>query len=405
MAKFRNKYSKINNREIEIHILILPSWYPNHPNDVQGVFFREQALALKKSGFNIGVVAPQIKSLRKLFDKRKNSYKRVYEIDEGIPTYRDDIYLFVPKLDFSSYFFYKILAKRMVNDYIRKHGKPDLIHAHCAIFAGIVATEIGKDKGIPVVITEHSSGFARNLYSKFKLRLAHYAFSRANEIIAVSPKLSELLTNQFKKLNKKITFIPNMVGDTFFYTEKKRSKPFKFLNLSLISENKGQHDLICAFNLVIQKGIDAELWIAGDGEKIQELKLQVKKLNLNKNIKFMGYVQPTFVPELLKQVDALVISSYYETFGVVAVEALMSGVPVISTRCGGPECIIGPNDGFLVPVKDHRKMFNALVKMIETIETFDPIEISQRAHQRFSSKSLIEHLSQIYKNIILEKNN
>lgn len=404
MAKVGNKYRKVNNREIKIHILILPSWYPDHSNDVKGIFFREQALALKMSGFDVGVIVPQLKSLRGLLEGSNNASKNIFEIDEGIPTYRDEIYLFIPKLDCSSYFFYKTLAKQMVNSYINKHGKPDLIHAHCAIYAGIVATEIGGEKGIPVVITEHSSGFARNLYSKFKLKLAHDAFSRANEVIAVSPKLSELLLGNHIVLNKNITFIPNMVGDGFFYAgEKIKNKPFKFLNLALISENKGQRDLINAFSLIIQKGIDAELWLGGDGEKIQELKLQVKELGLDQYIKFLGFVEPSLVPALLRQIDVLVISSHYETFGVVAAEALMSGVPVISTKCGGPECMIGPNDGLLVPIKDPVKMFDAMVKMVDAIETFKPLEISQRANERFSKKAVVDSLNQIYKKVLIEK--
>lgn len=81
---------------------------------------------------------------------------------------------------------------------------------------------------------------------------------------------------------------------------------------------------------------------------------------ISDKVQFLRLVAPDKVPTLLAEADVLKMSSHYETFGVVAAEALMAGVPVVATRCGGPECIVDEGDGLLVRRKQPSELGNAM---------------------------------------------
>lgn len=96
----------------------------------------------------------------------------------------------------------------------------------------------------------------------------------------------------------------------------------------------------------------------------------------------------------------MVISSHFETFGVVAAEALCSGVPVISTRCGGPECIVEEGDGLLVPVADPEALAEAMQALASAPERCQRKNIAQRAQQRFSGQAVAHALTAIYQDAL-----
>ena len=98
--------------------------------------------------------------------------------------------------------------------------------------------------------------------------------------------------------------------------------------------------------------------------------------------------------------DAFVLSSRNETFGVVIIEALALGKPVIATQCGGPESILRPADGLLVPVDDVSAMANAMCQLIERRNDYDPVEIRQSCVARFSETAIAKRLNWIYAEVL-----
>ncbi|EGN74611.1 glycosyltransferase [Idiomarina sp. A28L] len=390
-----------------MHILILPSWYPKHPSDVTGVFFRDQGLALQKHGHHVGVIAPQLETLRTLFKKTNAKFSLNFELDDGMPTYRHPLYAFLPRLPYGNYILFKWLAKRLIKRYIAEQGKPDIIHAHSAIYAGAVAAELSHELKIPFIVTEHSSGFARKLYASWQVKLAKKAFTQAKKCIAVSPELSSLLETQIPHTRGQWTWIPNMVADRFNQPSPRdtQSRSIRFLNLAMMNDNKGQADLINAFKQVVEDKLQSELWLAGDGALRTNLEQQTQYLGIADKVRFLGMVPPAAVPGLLEEVDVMVVSSHYETFGVVAAEALMAGVPVIATRCGGPECIVTEADGILVPIKEPQALGQAMFQLAQNIANYDPVEISKHARARFSGEAVAEQLTKLYRSVFFSRKN
>ena len=138
-----------------------------------------------------------------------------YELDAGIPTYRSRVWATLPRVPYGNCWLWKRAAERLLKRYLAEQGKPDVIHAHAAIYAGAVAAGWGKRLGVPVVLTEHNTGFARGVYRPWQLRLARKAAEGAAERIAVSPEFGRLLADVLGPEVGGWQWIPNVVGERF----------------------------------------------------------------------------------------------------------------------------------------------------------------------------------------------
>lgn len=385
-----------------MHILILPSWYPKTSNDVGGVFFRDQALALRRYGHKVGVIAPTMRSLRTLSKAQLSERLPRFESDDAIATYRRELFAALPRIPYGNYYLFKRAAKELLKRYISENGKPDLLHAHASVFGGAAGSELSEEFDIPLVLTEHSTGFARQIYAPWQLKLAERAMVYASSCIAVSPSLADLLTEQFPATVNRWQWIPNVVADRFKKPNGtvRLERPIRFLNLALMTEKKGQFDLLQAFSSLVRNGLAAELWLAGDGPIRGELERQAKSSGIEDKVRFVGLVEPNQVPDLLARVDVMVVSSHYETFGVVAAEALMAGLPVVATRSGGPECIVGDGDGLLVQPKRPQELKEAMSNISERLSDYIPHEIAQRARERFSGNAIASRLTTEYESVL-----
>lgn len=147
-----------------------------------------------------------------------------------------------------------------------------------------------------------------------------------------------------------------------------------FITIGRLTQQKGQEKLIEAFSLLEE---DFHLIILGTGEKEQELKSLAKKYNIQEQVFFLGFQKNPF--KFLQKADIFILSSLWEGFGNVIIEAMSCNIPVISTDCpSGPREILAPNSdinfriaqniefaqfGILVPVADSRSLSFAMKKM------------------------------------------
>jgi len=140
--------------------------------------------------------------------------------------------------------------------------------------------------------------------------------------------------------------------------------------------------------------------MVGDGPERSKLQALAVELDIEKSVKFTGLLSRQEVLTTIANADAFVLSSRYETFGVVVIEALALGKPVIATRCGGPESIVRQEDGILVPVDDIGALAAAMEKIIKNQEEYDPIEIRKACINRYSESAIAEKLIKIYSSVI-----
>ena len=111
----------------------------------------------------------------------------------------------------------------------------------------------------------------------------------------------------------------------------------------------------------------------------------------------MGLCSREEIAKQLKQCDCFVLASQSETFGVAYIEALAMGVPVIATKCGGPEAFVNEKNGLMVNVNDVEELTEALIYMYNNINMYDRKSISIEIQNKFSSEVVANKIINIYK--------
>lgn len=369
------------------HILVLPVNYPNPANTMAGTFFRSQVNALRESGHTVGVISF---CLLRISELKHISYIDQLETNNEIQL----CFPAVPKLQALNHKIRTLLTTRLIKQYIKACGKPDVIHVHVYSAAG--AAIWAKEKyGIPYIITEHYSHFANNQITPYFHQVALRAFKNASTCLAVSRSLGNTLEHLF---DIKFTCIPNIVDKEFTYQPCVSSQYGKFiLNVASLTKIKNHKRLFNAFEQVTRQNDSVNLVIVGDGPLKNELQCLAKKLTLENRIFFLGKKDKTEIAKLMNQAQLFCLSSDYETFGVVLIEALSCGLPVVAPNVGGiPEIINSDELGILCNLSES--------SMAESIKICLKRSINKKnlmllASSKYSHSTISKALTETYSNI------
>jgi glycosyltransferase involved in cell wall biosynthesis len=384
------------------HICLFPSWYPENKADIGGSFFREQAIALSRYGYKVGVVYAKVFSFKSFKNYLKAPKGKLSYYDEGVHTYTSNGLCYLPKVPNAYSWFCLTKGMELFEKYIEENGKPDLIHVHSIINAGFLAKAVKEKFGIPYVITEHNSSFIRNHFTQSQLQYALTVVNQADACIAVSEPFAKLLK---VNLNSKANWlaIPNILSarfediDDVSFCEQEH---FTFCNISLLTDVKGIDLLINAFSIAFKNNKKVNLKIGGEGPSKNKLLGLTRELGLSEQVEFLGMLSRSEVVELMLKSQVYALSSHVETFGVSVIESLALGRPVVATRCGGPESIVQPTDGYLVEKDNTQALSDALIEMYDNYEKFKPSDIRKSCLNRYSESAVIEMLSKVYAKVI-----
>ena len=154
-----------------MHVLVIPSWYPSPENPIAGIFFRDAVKALSDRIDRVGVLYSNSHSLLRGI----RLPRLAVTVDDGIPTYGRDTINILPKIPYGHSALYRDNGRRLFERYTTEQGRPDLIHAHASLYGGCLARTLAMRVGVPYIITEHSSDYARGILPEWKLRLARQA--------------------------------------------------------------------------------------------------------------------------------------------------------------------------------------------------------------------------------------
>ncbi|MDI9392449.1 MAG: glycosyltransferase [Synergistota bacterium] len=395
------------------HVLMIPSWYPTDRNPLEGCFFREQALALSKHGFKVGVLAPQIIYLGSISNRKNfNTGFRRYN-DNEIRTYQKQYWNIFPKLHSLREARHLSIGGSMFKRYLDENGLPDILHAHVALYGGFLAKKISEKFRIPYIVTEHSTNFARKLYSERQIGTAAQVFRGASANICVSPELGRLLGEIYQGLHFNWLYIPNIVSDLFSPEKKEIDSPdrsfglekgldYRILNVGSLTEKKGQRDLLVSFSEAFKGDMNVRLRIGGEGPLKEELSDLARRLDIASQVVFLGSLGRDQVANEMRQCDVFVLPSHYETFGVVLIEALACGKPVVATRSGGPESIVNTKNGILVHPGDIHALACAMKEARLRRKDYDPLLISRECRETYGEESVVGRLSEVYRSILNE---
>lgn len=381
-----------------MHVLVLPSWYPIRERPHLGRYLHEQARALQQRGVRVGVVFPERRSLRLLTPAalaRNRFQSRLYD-EGGVPTLRRHGWNVWWRAPFR--FAFRIAdARSLASRYGRRHGRPDVIHAHSAQWAGAAGARLAMAWDCPLVLTEHFSGFARGIVTGTPHRLAREAFEAARVTLAVSGALRDTLVAQGYALPGTIGVLPNGVDTAFFAPPPHRPPgPFHLFALGDLHPVKGMDVLLQAFARAFPPGRAEQLTIGGDGPERARLERLARRLRVDDRVRFAGRLERRAVRAHLHRSHAFVLPSRQETFGVVLLEALATGVPVVATACGGPEDVVTPETGLLVPPGDAGPLGQALDTMSRRHPSFEESALRTYIESHFSLDAVAAHLADRY---------
>jgi len=386
-----------------LHIVILPSWYPDNANDINGSFFREQAIALKNQDCKVGVISLKLRPLSHFSSIIIGPYDTEFECDQGVATYRKHGIVWFPLMPKLKAWLWERSVNTLFERYVQEHGKPDIIHVHSMLYAGWAARSISEKHLIPYVVTEHSTAFARGLVTKAQKEITKKILMNAQARFAVSRPFSNCLTEFFRVDDCGWEVLPNIVQKDFFDYRIKdtlHQGAFVFINIALLTAKKGQGVLIKAFAKAYFLQPNIKLKIGGDGEERSVLEALARNLGVADQVEFLGMLSREKVAEQVAMSDAFVLSSQHETFGVVVVEALALGKPVIATRCGGPEDIIREDDGILVPVNDVDALAKAMLSLYNNKGVYKSGMIREACRARYGEEVVTQHLIEQYRHIL-----
>ena len=380
-----------------MHVMFIPSWYDNNRNKVHGSFFREQATKLQESGVKVTVAYNEIWPLT-LIGKVKEKSGLSFNIEKGLRTYRYKNYNFIPKHQLMFDIFDKRMEK-LYKEVVKKEGKVDVIHAQSSLWGGISAAYVAKKYNIPLVITEHSSvkrgQYVRESYYK---RIVN-SYKSSDAIIAVGNGLKkeiEELTNR-----KDIKVIGNLVDLSLFNIRniKRENDEFIFFSVAFLEGEKGLDTLIKAFSMRF-KNEKVRLVIGGDGSQRQWLEGIAKSEGIENQVTFTGALSREEVAEWMNKCDAFVLPSRYETFGVVYIEALASGKPVIGTFNGGAEDIVTKDVGILVNIDNIKELSDAMDYIRKNNKEYQHDKLRKYCTEKFSANVIIKKIINVYKEVI-----
>ncbi len=168
--------------------------------------------------------------------------------------------------------------------------------------------------------------------------------------------------------------------------------------MCFLTHKKGIDVLLRAFAQL--KINNCRLIIGGDGEERKELEKLADLLFISDIVVFKGMMDRKSAIKQMQECDAFVLPSRHETFGVVFVEALACGKPIIATKSGGPDQIVNNNNGVLVEVDNINMLAIEMDKMIQNIENYDPKTIREDCINRFSEEAVIKQINKVYENAI-----
>lgn len=375
------------------NILFLPRWYPSQTDSMLGLFVLSHAKAAIEAGFGVTVafVSPAVDSMVERYEASMVQKGNLCEV----VIYYNNHQLLSP-------LWKRIAWLKAIRLAIRENGKPDLVHAHVLTRMAWLAWITAKWYHVPYVITEHWSRYfpENDQYKGFwRKKLTQCLVSGAGVVSVVSKRLEEAMHHQGLKFDAWL--LPNVVDTHLFNIKPHHNTAFRFVNVSCFEDkSKNLRLLLDAAHILWEQHQDFELTLVGDGADKQAIEEYAKKIGVKYPLTFTGMLKQEETAQIVQQSDCLVLSSNYETFGIVVFEALACGIPAVVTDVADYKEHITKEYGIVVPVGDARSLAAAMGEMYRQKDAFDPLKLRDMVVDFCSKESVSIILNRMYKQVL-----
>lgn len=273
---------------------------------------------------------------------------------------------------------YDFLAAFRIRKLIKKH-KPAVLIAHSTRAYMLCKLAITK---VPIITVSHNFKFKHILSSRF--------------IIAIT----EAMQNKLKNASMaKVYEVPNMISIEGFEAQPtKINTPLKLGFIGTLTHNKGADILIDAVYKLKVQGTEVNLIIAGDGEEKKSLIKMVDSKDLNEKVKFLGWLPNSKKEKFYDDIDVLCVPSRQETFGIVFLEAMKYGVPIITSRTSGANYVV---KGIAKFFDDTEGLEKAIIEIInEPSKVKDMVSAGNVALQKYSLENVSKKLHTVVEEVL-----
>jgi len=280
--------------------------------------------------------------------------------------------------------------------YARKHGQlPNVIHIHSLQFANI-AMYYKQKYGIPIVYTCHS--IVDRVASRKKMQKS--LMQAADRVVVPSKWQQREVIRLLPSVSGKTIVIPHGVVPSLRIS---RAPRHSLLYAGRVIPAKGVDRLIRAVALLKRRKIDVTLHIAGKGNPLYErkIKLLARTLGIASRIRWLGFIQPHRMTQVYPRFGAVVMPSSQESFGMVAMEAMAPGVPLVTTRAGGLKEIVNAGNANIIPSVTARAIANAIASMLKHPKlTHQRVRNARATASRYTWHRAAAHYKAVYQQLI-----
>lgn len=283
--------------------------------------------------------------------------------------------------------------------------RPHAIHLHGHFAASIGQLAVFLAGRPPNVYTVRWPAYSsdKNTYTRIRNWLVEwFSCATANVVVAVSEHDRATLLRRRLCAPGKLEMIHNAfaVVPTAKPADPRADGIVTIGFVGRLVDQKGCDDLISAFALLVAKGAPARLMIVGDGPLRPPLEARVHNIGLAGSVEFMGFRSDA--PALMADMDIVAVPSIFEPFGIVTVEAMVQGRPVVASAVGGlTETVVDGVTGLLVPAGDPGRLAVALAELVRSPEMRARMGEAARARalDQFSPEKMVDAYAIIYRRL------
>ncbi|WML59042.1 glycosyltransferase [Neobacillus sp. PS2-9] len=312
-------------------VTVISNMYPSREHKSWGIFVKNQVEALRNKGLIVDVIAIDNPNKGKLNLLKK--YGKWF-------------------LTFALHLLFK-------------GSRTSVVHAHYVFPSGMLAKWYKKWFGARMIVTAHGGDIDKMVKKNHRIySMTKSILVDADQVIAVGEELYATLEEDFGVPREKLSLINMGVNlDVFRPIDKKEARERCGINTNQtpllfvgnIIEQKGLNELVEAFSMLKKENPNYHLYIIGsnkDQNYFQKLQSLIKELGMTKSIHLLGTKSQAEVACWMAAADVFILPSHIEGFGLVAVEAMACGTPVVGTNVGGLKYLLNNENGVLVEVND-----------------------------------------------------
>jgi len=357
------------------------------------------------------VLVNRLVGVRKLIQTGRSALQRYRVKDEnGLRVIRS-FYLKMPGNEKYNIHGWARRTLRIYEKYEKQFGRPDLILAHSVTWAAYAACLIKFKHSIPYVIVEHrsffvwSTGEARQMVKPFHIPFFELTYTHCEKLVLVSDSLKKGIEALVPSAMKRSIVIPNMIREDLFFPpqEARNSDPFVFLWAGRLEHVKGVDLLLKAMKTLSDTtDLQFSVRLAGKGSLREELEQQAVTQGVSDRVVFLGRLSRHEMLNEMQKANCKVLPSRYEAFGVVLIEAMAAGLPLIATRSGGPDSIVTKENGLLVEPENPDELARAMKELMTNISSYSAKEIRGQALKRYGDSSVMEQYNQLFLQLLEE---